>query len=197
VTTSETPLVRTRDRILDVAFDMFVTEGFGGTAIIEVERRVGLKPGTGSFYRHFRSKEDLLRAAVAREVTHCAAEIAAAYEEAPSVDDPRPARAHELGCWLQDIQRFHRLFRLLLSDGDRFPEVREAIAAARPAAFEGPRAERDATDVVATAALLGYQLLGYAWGEPYLDLTEDEFIAALIEATERPARPARGRREPD
>jgi AcrR family transcriptional regulator len=187
LTTSDTPRVRTRDRILDVAFDMFVNEGFGGTAIIEVERRVGLKPGTGSFYRHFRSKEDLLRAAVAREVTRCAAEIAATHEAPPSFDDPRDARVHELQGWLHDIQHFHRLFRLLLSDGDRFPEVREAIAAARPAAFEGPTAERSSTDAVATAALLGYQLLGYAWDEPYLNLGETEFVAAIVEATERPA----------
>ena len=188
MTKTETkPRGTTRERILDVALDMFVAEGFGGTAIIEVERRVGLKPGTGSFYRHFGSKEELLRAAVAREVSRCEAVIASSHSLPPLFEDPREARAHELRVWLQDIQHFHRLFRLLLSDGDRFPEVRAAIAAARPPVFQKPGADLDAVDVVATTALLGYQLLCFAWGQPYLNLTEDEFIAALVRSLEQPA----------
>ena len=185
-TLKQGPRVRTRDRILDVALDMFVEEGFGGTTIIEIERRVGLTPGTGSFYRHFRSKEELLRAAIERDVTRCAAEIAAAHAAAPVLDDPAQARTQELARWLQDLRSFHRLFRLLLSDGDRFPEVRRTIQAAIPRVIEGPPADRNPVDVVATAALLGYQLLGQAWGRPYLNLDEDEFIAVLAGMTEQP-----------
>ena len=61
----------TRERILDAALELFAEEGFQGTTISEVERRVGLTPGTGSFYRHFPSKEALLQAAVDSEVERC------------------------------------------------------------------------------------------------------------------------------
>ena len=48
---------KTRDRILDVAIELFLREGFKGTPITDIERRAGLAAGTGSFYRHFPSKD--------------------------------------------------------------------------------------------------------------------------------------------
>ena len=78
MTTSKEVAPKTRERILDAALDLFVEQGFGGTTITAVELRAGLAGGTGSFYRHFRSKEELLRAAVDREVSRCMAEIAEA-----------------------------------------------------------------------------------------------------------------------
>ena len=50
-------------------------EGNGRGGDGEIERRVGFKAGTGSFYRHFNSKEELLEAAVEREVSRCVAHI--------------------------------------------------------------------------------------------------------------------------
>ena len=47
----------TLERILEAALDLFVKEGYSGTTISEVERRVVLAAGTGSFYSHFSSKE--------------------------------------------------------------------------------------------------------------------------------------------
>ena len=85
VSTAAVP--RTRERILDVALDLFAEEGFSGTTITEVERRAGLSPGSGSFYRHFPSKEVLLTAAVEREVERLRAEIAAV-----QADTAAPAR---------------------------------------------------------------------------------------------------------
>src|SRR5438128_2202472 len=75
--TTTVPAARstTRERILDAAMDLFAQDGFTGTTISEVERRVGLAAGTGSLYRHFPSKEALLRAAVEHEVTKCRAEM--------------------------------------------------------------------------------------------------------------------------
>ena len=72
---------------------MFAEEGFSGTTITEVERRAGLSPGSGSFYRHFPSKEELLAAAVEREVVRVRAEIAAVQADTPPpLEDPEDER---------------------------------------------------------------------------------------------------------
>jgi AcrR family transcriptional regulator len=54
----------TRDRLVDVSLTIFARQGYAGTTISEIEKSVGLKPGSGAMYRHFESKEALLLAAI-------------------------------------------------------------------------------------------------------------------------------------
>src|SRR3982751_3114689 len=68
----------TRELLIDVALSLFATEGYRGTTIRKIEHAAGLTPGAGGMYRHFRSKEDLLLAAVARYRADVAAFIARA-----------------------------------------------------------------------------------------------------------------------
>ena len=89
VSSEERDRSKTRDRILDEAFALFVTVGFQGTTLSEVERRVGLKVGTGSLYHHFRSKAALLQAAVEREVQRCTADVNAERAAMAWPQDPR------------------------------------------------------------------------------------------------------------
>ncbi len=53
-----TALVGTRERVLDVAVDLFARQGFDGTTVAQVVRGAGLTKG--GFYHHFASKEALL-----------------------------------------------------------------------------------------------------------------------------------------
>jgi AcrR family transcriptional regulator len=54
----------TRDRLLEASLRIFAQQGYAGTRVSEIERAVGLTPGSGAIYRHFESKEALLLAAV-------------------------------------------------------------------------------------------------------------------------------------
>jgi len=54
----------TRDRLLEAALGIFAKQGYAGTTVSELERAVGLTPGSGALYRHFDSKEALLLEAV-------------------------------------------------------------------------------------------------------------------------------------
>jgi AcrR family transcriptional regulator len=54
----------TRERLLEAAVTTFAQQGYHGTTVSELERAVGLTPGSGALYRHFDSKEALLLAAV-------------------------------------------------------------------------------------------------------------------------------------
>ena len=56
----------THEVLIDVALALFASEGYRGTTIRKIERAAGLTPGAGGMYRHFKSKEDLLLAAVER-----------------------------------------------------------------------------------------------------------------------------------
>lgn len=170
---------RTRDRILDVALDLFAAHGFAGTAIAAIEREVGLAAGTGSFHRHFRSKEELLHAAVEREVEHLLAEIDSARAALPPVEEPSEKLMQDLTQTLSDIRRFDRLFRLMLTEGDRLPELRATFAKAIGLDAPGPWAE-DTDTVIAVAALAGYHYLGLMQGRHFQSIQPSDFVAAVV-----------------
>lgn len=170
----------TRERLLEVAMALFAEEGFAGTTITEVERRAGLTPGTGSFYRHFGSKEELLTAAAAREVERCMAEVAAARAERPAPDE-----VGELALLLGDIRRFGRLTRLLFTEGDRVPELRAAITTAL-ANVGQPLSWADDPDLVLrVVALTGYQVMTSMGDNAVAGVPEDEFLRTLADRLAR------------
>lgn len=159
-------MATTRERLLDAALDLFAEVGFEGATVSELERRVGLASGTGSFYRHFASKDELLRATVDREVERIVAAI-------PEERDEGLAGA------LRDIRRFDRVVRLALLDGERVPQVREAVASALAGQRGRVRWEDDPELVVVLAALGGYHLLSLAQGGPFQGMPEDRFVQTL------------------
>lgn len=171
----------TRERILDVALDLFSDLGFGGTSISEVERRVGLAAGTGSFYRHFRSKEELFHAAVEREVTRCMAAVAAERQPLPDTGShtPRSIREFVLRRALRAIRRFDRLFRLIISEGDRVPELRDVIGSALTDLGQSLSWKEHPTEVLLLSALGGYHFFGLVQAQPFQGASEEDFISAL------------------
>jgi AcrR family transcriptional regulator len=70
----------TRDVLIRAALALFSAEGYRGTTIRKIEEAAGLTPGAGGMYRHFRSKEELLLAAVDRYRADVASFIARAPE---------------------------------------------------------------------------------------------------------------------
>ncbi|MCV7001157.1 TetR/AcrR family transcriptional regulator [Mycolicibacterium alvei] len=155
--------------------------GFGGTSISEVERRVGLAAGTGSFYRHFRSKEAVFQAAVEREVARCMAAVAAERDSASKAvsHDQRLVREAVLQRMLRAIRRFDRLFRLILNEGDRIPELREVIGTALSGLGQSLTWKEHPAEVLLLAALGGYHFFGLVQAQPFQGASEEEFISAL------------------
>ena len=81
----------------------------------ELEKGAGLSPGSGSFYRHFRSKDDVLAAVVDREVQRALDRRS----EQPDGDD---LTAHYLWA-LDNLHRMRALIALLVRDGARLPHL--------------------------------------------------------------------------
>ena len=174
----------TRESILEAAMELFAESGFLGATISEVERRVGLAVGTGSLYRHFSSKEELLRAALEREIIRIRTETqrrAKAAEE--SADDPVERRLRSYRQRLHDLRECDRLFRLMLNEGDRVPELREAVWAALRVPVKDKPETGDVIEAIAESALGGYHLFSIMQGRPYNGVSEEQFLRKLVELT--------------
>lgn len=122
----------TRERIVAEALRLFAERGYAATSVAEIEAAAGLSPGAGGLYRHFRSKEEVLAAAVREHTTRTAEQIATAFQ-APAVQDQplvdRLRVAAAVG--LRKIREEADLIRVLFRDLDKFPnlvaEMREGI----------------------------------------------------------------------
>jgi AcrR family transcriptional regulator len=65
-------------RIIDVALTLFAERGMDATPIVRIEEAAGLAPGSGAFYKHFKSKGEVMQAA--------RADLAAAVPDAGSLE---------------------------------------------------------------------------------------------------------------
>lgn len=110
-------------QILDAAFDVFAHEGFAAARVEDIARKAGVTKGLVYFY--FKSKEELFKAVVRDSV------------RTPAAPD-RLLDAKELNVsavleqWLNFFYstvasnpRAQRLLRVMIAEGDRFPEIRE------------------------------------------------------------------------
>ncbi|WP_109505571.1 TetR/AcrR family transcriptional regulator [Nocardioides speluncae] len=183
--------VGTRDRVLDVSLRLFATNGFAGTSVSQIEAAAGLASGSGSFYRHFRSKEEVFLAVVGREL-----DLVRAREDglaAAPDDDGALARRERVRDQIADNQRFLReralLIAVLMRDGGRFPalaedfgKLHELIVTVPDEISEAARlAGRDAaaTATVVLSASLGYHFMTAFVGGPPADVDPERFADAL------------------
>jgi AcrR family transcriptional regulator len=98
----------TRERILDVAVDLFIERGYPGTSIRDIAERLGRTKG--SLYYHFASKEDILTALV----TPMMADLDTLIERA---GEPGGPNRRELVTQLVDLLDKHGvLLRSLMAD---------------------------------------------------------------------------------
>jgi AcrR family transcriptional regulator len=171
----------TYERIMDAAFELFVAQGIHGTAITDIERAVGLTAGRGSFYKHFRSKDDLLAAVIEREISRGMAEALAAREALQFPQEPREAMKAACRQALLDMQRFSALFRLMVSEGDRVPAIREIFTQALRHGVELNDWIDDATRYVVISALVGYHTFELTGVDVYTDVDTEQFISALAD----------------
>jgi AcrR family transcriptional regulator len=188
--------IPTRQRILVEAMRLFGEQGYAATTIAQIEAAAGLSPGSGSLYRHFASKEALLAEGVRQQ-------IAAGEELLSFIADPEnlaslalPERLAAIArAGLRRVEEERDLTRLLVRDLARFPEllaemgreeiepVYRVVAAwlteqARPGA---PERDWLALAAVLVNATSHYWLLGDIFGQDPAGITEDRYVAALVE----------------
>jgi AcrR family transcriptional regulator len=186
----------TRDRILDAAWRLFLERGFAGTTVTQIEAAASLAAGSGSFYRHFKSKQDVLRAVVDREVERVDAARDVGPELTQTGGDVRVALALEFHRRLGNLRRLHPLIVLVQREREHLGASREYLRdllVARNVSVRAQRLEawmeagailkRDPETLATTVlcALTGYFLSIEFFGAAPGEVDEDEFVSMLVD----------------
>lgn len=104
----------TKQRILDIARDLFARQGYTGTSIADIARELGTT--TAALYYHFPSKADILRGLLAEPMV--------AYTRIlNSIQSERPSPAELLGAFI-DLAADSRELSVMI---DRDPAVLQLI----------------------------------------------------------------------
>jgi AcrR family transcriptional regulator len=108
------------DELLDAALDEFIAKGFDAARVEDIAKRAGLSKG--AVYLYFKSKEELLRALIEREVSPVLAQVG---DMARQAEDPRETLrmiARFAGAQIAQA-RFMAIPLLVISISNRFPEL--------------------------------------------------------------------------
>ena len=184
----------TRERILAAARELFARRGYRGTSVGDIEAAAGLSPRSGALYKHFASKQAVLEAVMAQH-TSVVDDMGARLELLP-LGDMRAELTLTARWGLAELRREHELTRIVMKEGERFPELadtfREAIVAhghrvavawlERHVAARGGRVEDvEATACVLTDSLVGYTLQELLFGPAPAGVDEERFLAAWVD----------------
>lgn len=173
-----------RDRVLDAAVECFATRGYAATTIADIEVAAGLKPRCGGTYRHFKSKKEMLEAAVESMLEDSDLLLG------DGVESLEAAAADGLAL----LDRNRQVRRLLFRDLDEFPELKAKVAeqlversyrlAADTASAYRPDADTEAMAAVMVGALFSFRVVESLIGRTPLGVSDDRFIAAWSTAFE-------------
>jgi AcrR family transcriptional regulator len=183
----------TRERLIAAALDLFAENGYEGTSVGEIEAAAGLVPRSGALYKHFPSKRALLGAALAERMD--AIDLIDARMDLLPVGD-LDAELRMIGkLALTELEDERQLSRIVMKEGDRFPEIaadfHDAIVArgraiaiawftSRSAALGVVPADPEATAEVMADALIGRTLQGFMFGERLGRVEEERFLDAWV-----------------
>lgn len=184
----------TRARLIECAIELFAENGYEGTSVGEIETAAGLVPRSGALYKHFPSKRALLGAALAERMD-AIDRIDARIDLLPVGDID--AELTVIGrLTLAELESERQLARIVMKEGDRFPEIaadfHDAIVArgrslgitwltTRARAFGIEPADPEAMAEVMADALIGRALQSFMFGDRLGRVDEARFLAAWVE----------------
>ncbi len=198
-------------RLLRAATRLFADKGFDATSVGEIEVAVGLSPRRGTLYKHFSSKEELLRAVVDARV----AEADAFLTRARAIDDSVLATltrneitdvVREFGRdFLAELDAHRDLTRIIEHDGERIPELavrvrKEVITPGYQAiantlrGLAPPDTDAAAHAAILLASLTGLRRTAWTFGTNAYPISDERALAAWANqcvAALRPFPPSR------
>jgi AcrR family transcriptional regulator len=108
------------DELLDAALDEFIAKGFDAARVEDIAKRAGLSKG--AVYLYFKSKEELLRALIEREVSPVLAQVGEMARQAENPRDTLRMIGRFAGAQIAN-PRFMAIPLLVISIANRFPEL--------------------------------------------------------------------------
>jgi AcrR family transcriptional regulator len=183
--------VSTRDRILDVAMELFGQNGYRGTSITAIEKAAGLTEGAGGIYHHFPTKQALLQAGIERHLSRLDAlrDIRAILTD---LGDLRAELTVLARYALAELDHEADLLRVVLAEARTHPELMQnavdVLIAATYTGFAGwltDRADlepdRAATvSAVGLGALFAARLLRLLLGRDPIAVDDHDFVDTWV-----------------
>lgn len=182
----------TRQRILDVASELFAEQGYDATSLREIADRMGFTKA--ALYYHFQSKDEILKALV-QPAFELVRELIARLEQATGAEDWADALIDVIA-WFYDNLVFFRILERnrhsveLLSEflaNQEHLQMHQRVEAAAHAAASSPQEE--IRMIAALGAVTGFD----DWAPTILttsppDVLRDELTAAVRDILRLPAR---------
>lgn len=183
----------TRDRLLTEGMRLFGERGYTATSIAQIEAAAGLSPGSGSLYKHFRSKQALLTAGLDRLLS-TEAPVAPAADAAISAggDDLAGHLSALIRAGLERMDTDRDLSRLLFKGLEAFPDLlgrfgdeeisrlhRNIAAVLSGMAATDADLDWSAVAVALQGATAHYWLMVDTFGEHPTGIDEERFVRAL------------------
>jgi AcrR family transcriptional regulator len=194
----------TQERLLEAAMRLFAERGYDRATVGEIERAAGLSPRSGALYQYFAGKEELLHAAVERELS-AVDELSSVIETLPE-SDLRSALT-QLAEWnLASLLRRQTLNRFLAREADRLPpalrskvydrlvarpyeQVFELLKSQMPAT-EQRRFDPEALALIFVQAMAGYRSMHATFGKVVGGVDDKRFVRSWVEVALAVARDA-------
>jgi AcrR family transcriptional regulator len=186
----------TRKRLLREAMRLFGEHGYAATSIAMIEQAAGLSPGSGSLYKHFASKQELLAEGL-DELLRGTEQLTAMLEGTGGAAGPRDAdlvatMSEVARAGLARMEQDRDLNRLQFRGLEAFPELMrrfrdeelsrvQRATAELLAALGGDGRDWEAVAAVLVGAVANYWLLRDLYGEHPSGVDEERFIGALAQ----------------
>jgi AcrR family transcriptional regulator len=185
----------TRTRLLEAALTLFAANGFRGTSVGEIEAAAGLTERGGAAYKHFRSKTEILHAALERQIEQII-EMRRNVTHMLPLGDLR-AELVLVARWILAELNHERLINgILEKDGDTAPELCEEFrsrvvepgyAATSEILRErltdlrmDPSTDCDALAAVLVGALVNYRRHEWTFTTPPLGVDESRYVESIV-----------------
>ncbi len=180
---SDEDRLSTRQRILDVATDLFIDKGYEGTSLREIAERVGVTKA--ALYYHFASKAEIV-AALLEPFEAIQREWVSGLPDAPTDQEWADALGDVID-WMVDNRRLfqlfdrnHEVFQHLHDEGNQHLEMHNRIGTILGNAEMDPRRR------IRMAAAMGVSLAMAPMGDmPLTDIDADEIRDELRAAMRR------------
>jgi AcrR family transcriptional regulator len=183
----------TRERLLGAAIRLFAEKGFAGTTVGDIEGAAGLTPRGGGFYRHFRSKQDVLGSGVDAHIA-LANHTRAALDLLP-FGDLRSELTLVCRWLLESIDQQREVLQVVEREAERFPKLRDkwraelletlhlaAVGFTRRWSEKTGHPSRDpeASAVIMVGAAVNYRRVQWTFGEAPLGVSDERFVETWV-----------------
>lgn len=185
----------TGERLMNAALRLVAERGYEATSVGAIEAEAGLAPRSGALYQHFKGKDELLRAAVDRELL--------AMDELGSVIDMLPlgdlrAELLLMGRWnLNSLERRATLTNLVRREAARLPpelldrlyarlveqpyeQINQWLSARFKAAGITPP-DLHPIALVLIESMSSYRAMRAIFGRTVDDIDDERFLAGWVE----------------